>query len=145
MAPAQISAMPRYSENFFTEVLQHMGCLPMKGAPQRCCCPLTGLIAPLEAPENASGGRWGSDERPRKVPTRSGWKLECSLNEAQAQALGRMMHRIGWNELRALSADEHDLLQMLSALDVVRACLAEGGYLSSAERRRRPRPYPSRR
>jgi hypothetical protein len=62
------------------------------------------------------------------MATKGSYKLVCTLNEAQAQALGTFIRRIGWNDIKNVSTDEHQLIQMLSAIDVLRECLARGGY-----------------
>ncbi len=62
------------------------------------------------------------------MATKGSYKLVCLFNEAQAQALGTFIRRIGWSDIKRVSTDEHELIQMLSAIDVVRECLAKGGY-----------------
>ena len=55
-------------------------------------------------------------------------KIEIESSDRQINALSQVLKRIGWTDIRKLSATDEEAYDAQSALEMIRAELAKQGY-----------------
>lgn len=54
--------------------------------------------------------------------------IDIEIHDSQAEALSQVLKRIGFSEIRKLSADDNEAYSAQYALEKIRESLAESGY-----------------